>query len=114
MGRLVCSDDVLQVTANTTSAELIPQDQVACPESGDLIFCATASATGILARLVVGGEAKVNSQGVHLGTSTIGQLRYPEDLMCKTRVQKGETLSLKFENVTGGNLNVCYKLFVMD
>jgi len=113
MGRLICSDDTLAVAGNTTSAELIPQDRIAAPESGTLVLLATVSATGVNARLVVGGDVVCDNEQVHLGVGVGTYVSYPTDMQVSTKIRKGAVLSLMFDNVTGGSLNVSYKLYIL-
>lgn len=114
MGRLICSDDILAVAGNATSAELIPQDRVACPESGTMVLCSTVSATGVNARLIIGGDAVIDNEEIHLGVGVGTYVSYPADMMVSAKVKKGDVLSFKLDNVTGGSLNVAYKLFLFD
>lgn len=109
---MLAADDTLVVSLNTVSAELVASDRIASPDSGTLYLMAGASATGLTVQLKVEGNDWTYDEELDIKAIATG-LKFPDDIYIQGKIKKGDTVSLKFRNTTGGDLNVAYKLVVM-
>ena len=112
MPAIMASDDVLSVSANADSGELVSADRIQAPDAGILVLLCGASATGLNVQLKVDGNDWTYDEEIGI-VAVAGALKYPDDINIQGKIRKGQTVSLKFRNSTAGALNVGYRLVVM-